>query len=543
MTLTGFHGLAWRSLLLLLSLREVTQVSGMGGTLAEETSGYIIVIDAGSTGSRAHVCHYSRRNMVAGQYPLIIDPPLTLPSCFVDFKVKPGLSAFLNHTKGLPKSLTPLLKAAADALVLHQPDVHLKHVPLYLGATAGMRELDYPDQHRVMQEVRKFFRTKHNPFAFERDEQARVLSGEEEGAFGWLSLNRQKAQISPDPHTTYGSLDIGGGSMQIAFVPIETSILANFFPMHFGGAVKGPIHLYTKSFPQFGFVESFQRATKHLHEELIQSYRESPNRSHEKFPQVLPHPCLPHDMVWQVKVGEYGVSTVDPEPERKHGPLQLKGTGNFEECQRLARRLIIKDVPCYLEPCSMLGVYQPELNGTKFVLFGEYDELKTWETLPLIEKGIPLLKALHIQLPKMCGLPKAIQEELFGKKGLKKKQGGQPPCWRGTWILTLLVEGLGFKETGHPHVEATEDGCCDPSLGQALYEANFFPYEVRHSKRTGLLGLLAEDHEVGERLSLFLQIGLTCALMLLAASAGGLATLLWKARRESRSGMRSPLLD
>lgn len=97
---------------------------------------------------------------------------------------------------------------------------------------------------QVMKSVRAYLR-KQSIFAVTRDEQARVLSGEEEGAFGWLALNQLQAEISPDPDTTLGALDFGGASMQIAFVPRETSILGGLFPMHFGGSVKGPIHLYS----------------------------------------------------------------------------------------------------------------------------------------------------------------------------------------------------------------------------------------------------------------------------------------------------------
>ena len=64
---------------------------------------------------------------------------------------------------------------------------------------------------------------------------ARVLSGEEEGAFGWLAANFILGTI-PAPHTAakaggwpqpVGALDMGGASTQITFHPKTEEILAN----------------------------------------------------------------------------------------------------------------------------------------------------------------------------------------------------------------------------------------------------------------------------------------------------------------------------
>lgn len=52
-----------------------------------------------------------------------------------------------------------------------------------------------------------------------------MLSGEEEGAFGWLGVNAAMG-ISSSKDTA-GVLDLGGASSQITFIPQETSILAN----------------------------------------------------------------------------------------------------------------------------------------------------------------------------------------------------------------------------------------------------------------------------------------------------------------------------
>lgn len=439
---------------------------GSNGALCAATSGFIVMVDCGSTGSRSFVFRYPERKLDASQFPMIIDPPLTIPTLLVSFATTPGISSFHEEPDGIERNLSPLLKSVADALHLHDPHVNLRQVPVYLGATAGMRELPRTERDKVMKAVRNFLHSDANPFSFARDEQARVLAGEEEGAFAWLSVNQMQASIDPSPDTTLGSLDFGGASMQIAFVPEDVSIMSSFFPMHFGGAVKGPIHLYTHSFPRFGFVDAFQRMTT-----LLQAGQAGQAAD----AKVLDHPCLPRGLSWQVTPGQYGVSTNARWEKRDEGPLELRGTGNFEQCFSWAEKLIDKETECFEPPCSMLGVYQPRLNRSRFVLMAHHADLLNWEVLALMEKGIPLLKALHLQLPKVCALDLSTQVELFGEKGLVR--GGVPPCWSGTWILTML-KGLGFSEDADPSYLIDVPDCCDNTLGHAIYEVNFFPYRI-----------------------------------------------------------------
>lgn len=434
----------------------------------ETTSNYIVVIDAGSTGTRAQVFHYHSRSVSLDHFPFVDQTPGSLPIKLAFFKARPGISAFTNQTDGIPNLLRPLLNASANALYLHKTNIDLSKVPVYLGATAGMRTLSQDDRDRVMSAVRSFLRSESNPFAFAYDEQARVLAGEEEGAFGWLALNRHHL-FSADGNVTHGAIDVGGGSAQITFIPRDTSILAGIFPMHFAGD-KGPIHLYTHSFLRFGHVEAFQRAT-----EILSSKTGN-------YSAVVEHPCLPHGLSWKVNPGEWGTSTSIERAERLHGPVQLRGTGNFSECRTLAKQLI-EEAGCFLPPCSMLGVYQPVLDDSRFVILGRADLFRSWEVTVLVQSGTPLLRALEKQLDRICSLPLYTSVELFGGKGLLAGHG-EPPCWLGTWLLTLLTDGLQFPLDSHNL--KTIDGCCDGVLGHAIYEVNFFPYRLKNSDYSGL---------------------------------------------------------
>ena len=61
-----------------------------------------------------------------------------------------------------------------------------------------MRALRVKQRNVLMTHVRGYFRNaSHNPFAFET-EYARVISGEEEGAYGWAAINYLAGNLQAD---------------------------------------------------------------------------------------------------------------------------------------------------------------------------------------------------------------------------------------------------------------------------------------------------------------------------------------------------------
>ncbi len=58
------------------------------------------------------------------------------------------------------------------------------------------------------------------------------MSGEEEASFGWLTLNSNRHSFSDEGSASFGSLDLGGASMQISFIPVHTHyVLEYYFPI------------------------------------------------------------------------------------------------------------------------------------------------------------------------------------------------------------------------------------------------------------------------------------------------------------------------
>jgi len=74
-----------------------------------------------------------------------------------------------------------------------------------------MRVLNIENATIIMNNIRKVF--SDSPFMF-KNKWARIISGEEEGAYGWITVNYLLNTLdSTDSNdTTFGALDLGGKS-------------------------------------------------------------------------------------------------------------------------------------------------------------------------------------------------------------------------------------------------------------------------------------------------------------------------------------------
>uniref|UniRef100_A0A8C0JTF6 Ectonucleoside triphosphate diphosphohydrolase 5 n=1 Tax=Canis lupus dingo TaxID=286419 RepID=A0A8C0JTF6_CANLU len=143
---------------------------------------YGIMFDAGSTGTRIHV--YTFVQKIPGQLPILEGE--------IFDSVKPGLSAFVDQPKQGAETVQGLLEVAKDSI----PQSHWKRTPVVLKATAGLRLLPEQKAQALLFEV-----------MFE------VLS---EDIQSWLSFT---GQLHGHSQETVGTLDLGGASTQITFLP------------------------------------------------------------------------------------------------------------------------------------------------------------------------------------------------------------------------------------------------------------------------------------------------------------------------------------
>ncbi|XP_063030752.1 ectonucleoside triphosphate diphosphohydrolase 2 isoform X3 [Melospiza melodia melodia] len=137
----------------------------------------------------------------------------------------PGISSYSSNPLAAGTSLEHCLSQALRDV----PKEKHAGTPLYLGATAGMRLLNIADPQASDAVLRAVAATlKTHPFDFRG---AKILSGEEEGVFGWVTANYLLENfikrgwlgewIQPQKKTL-GAMDFGGASTQITFETRDT---------------------------------------------------------------------------------------------------------------------------------------------------------------------------------------------------------------------------------------------------------------------------------------------------------------------------------
>ncbi|WP_115705090.1 multidrug DMT transporter permease [Legionella sainthelensi] len=161
----------------------------------------IAVVDAGSTGSRAHIFAYD------------LDETNT-PSQIHEIwskKIKPGLATIEANQNTIDAYLTILFSGAPN-----------QNIPVYFYATGGMRLIPQTKQKLYYKEIQSWF----NQHSIWQLIEAKTITGNDEALYDWLAVNYHIGTLKSPSVEPIGVMDIGGASVQVAF-PIQKNTETN----------------------------------------------------------------------------------------------------------------------------------------------------------------------------------------------------------------------------------------------------------------------------------------------------------------------------
>jgi len=441
---------------------------------------YGVVIDCGSSGSRVYIMYWPPHTGSKAEL-LKIKQMIDVDGNPVQKKIKPGISSFANNPGGASESLRSLLKFAEQ----HVPRRKHRETPLYILATAGMRLLPKHKQHAILHNLRK-----HVPLMsgfYVADSHIEVITGKQEGIYLWIATNYALGRFDhTHDHTntsehlrkpTVGTIEIGGASLQIAYevswdqyVPQDYSATINL-----GCDTHETIHEY-KVYVVTHLGYGTDAARRRYLERIYSENRDKLVR-HEKVTDA----CLPSDMVDDVKL--------------HNSTYKLTGTGEFTRCKNLLRTILNESVPCSRSPCSLNGVFQPQIDfkSVEFYGFAEF----WYSSNDVLGMGGTYKHQLIDSASKdFCQRSWSLHRHHY-------KMGFYPhaddfrfkyQCFKSAWMTTVLHQGLRFPDSFQNlmAVQRINGKEVQWAMGALLYRTRFFP--MRDMKTEDSLSTKAQQH-------------------------------------------------
>ncbi|KAK3306941.1 nucleoside phosphatase family-domain-containing protein [Chaetomium strumarium] len=396
-----------------------------------------VILDAGSSGTRLHIYRWKdpeKARKSASDKDLRSLPVLKTEKKWTK-KKRPGVSTFGDKVADVgPDYLQELVDHALRVI----PADQVEDTPIFLMATAGMRLLPQVQQVALTREICSYLRQNTRFSLPDCDLHIQVIKGETEGLYGWIASNYLLGGFD-DPsqhqhgkgHHTYGFLDMGGASAQIAFAPnaTEAEKHANDLKLLRLRILDGsPVEyrVFTATWLGFGVNQAREAYLKNLEEQYVETEAE------------LPDPCLPKGLRTTLRG--------NPVSGRKPGVPTLIGTGQFDECLQLTYPLLGKDKPCKDQPCLLNGQHVPaiDFDVNHFIGVSEY-----WHTTHGVFEGkgdkAYDFATYQQRVKDFCGRG---WEQIRSTLDDSEVKNAQEACFKASWLINVLHEGIGIPRIG-----------------------------------------------------------------------------------------------
>ncbi|KAH3669552.1 hypothetical protein WICMUC_004974 [Wickerhamomyces mucosus] len=420
---------------------------------------YGIVIDSGSSGSRIQIYRWDDSTELLKSKSTDESILRSVPKIYQEeswtYKISPGVSTFADKVDDVYDDHYEDLIEYAEKII---PKENWDDTPIFVLATAGMRLLRSETQTKLLNQI-CYDLQKHSHFKIENcDDQVQIIDGETEGLYGWLGLNYLFDELNDyDPnslkHESFGFMDMGGASTQIAFVPNKDSEIekhnddiSTIYLRNVNGDLQS-WRVFVSTWLGFGANESRKRYLRNLINILPEKNN---NNEEDDFNTLkLNDPCLP-------KNAKVDYAHLDK-------TYEFKGTGDYQECIKTTYPLLLKNLPCTDEPCLFNGVHAPEIDFYKdrFVGISEY-----WYTAnDVFHMGgeYNFLKfSEHVKDFCESDWSEIEQRSANGEYNNVPQTTLVDACFKANWVLNVLHEGFNLPrvgiETTLPEEKTYDDG-------------------------------------------------------------------------------------
>ncbi|XP_076126411.1 ectonucleoside triphosphate diphosphohydrolase 2-like [Alosa pseudoharengus] len=363
-----------------------------------------------------------------------------------------GISSYAGKHGKAGQSLVACLDQAKE--VIPKSRHHLS--PLYLGATAGMRLLNMSntlESDQILKEVSA--KLKVYPFNFRG---ATILSGQEEGAYGWVTVNYLLENFIKygfvgewfiPKRKTVGALDFGGASTQITFQTTDTvEDPKNAMTLKLYGR---NYSLYTHSFLCYGRDQMLRQLLAHLHQAQGSS-------------GSITHPCYPSGYNISMKLNKIFDSPCTkskmPSQYNAQDTIKVIGSGHYQHCLQNMSGIFSFDT-CTFSKCSLNGVFQPNVTGNFMAFSAFYYVYSFLQRTTGITATSPSLLKEAVQA--VCNM--SMREML--EKAPDQQSRLQDYCAASVFIQVLMLQAYGFDDKSFSTIsfQKTVEGT---SVGWAL---------------------------------------------------------------------------
>ncbi|EME29604.1 apyrase [Galdieria sulphuraria] len=382
-----------------------------------------VIIDAGSSGTRVHVCSFSLQNgdNLILEKDHYLEAKHSLTVCFQN----------ASRVANLGFIFSKLLNFVRDIV----PEPERPRTPIFLKATAGLRLMHGDIVEAVLDATRGILIA--SEFSFEPS-RAIVMDGSDEALYGWITVNSLLNTLSNELLQTFGVLDLGGGSFQVAF---DTNSSLNDQSIRNIPVLDKTYHVYSQSFLGMGLVEFRRRLYKFLKER----------------DQLTSNPCF-----------YKGVTDVIDVDGREQSFVETSGMGSFESCVALISDVFVEEFH------FSVGEFRNRWNTSidNFIAFAFFfDRISTF--------GLSLESSLS-DLEEM-GRYICSEEWNVVQNTYTSVRNGAPEhlCFDMAYIYFLLFEFLGIEQTQKTvwFLQSYQGSEFGWSLGALVHEMNLLLHE------------------------------------------------------------------